>query len=317
MGVVAALALSGLVLAACGESGDGGAPASTETTAVPTADAEGATTLGAEPTGEATESPREQGDTARPGAEARDGEAGPGLFGGVRGAAGFGGAAMVDAVINAVAEATGMSIEAVQALEESGTTFADVLAAEGADREAVVDQVVEEIQASLPAGRAPGAGGPEAGGRGGAPGGGGRGDGALGGAEFDIETVLRDTVNALIDGEELAPPEGFGQAGGMVQVIVDIVGEQTGREPEEVQELRAEGRSYSSMLFGAGLDLDTVVDEIVVALEAQFAEAERPEGAPESPTGDELREAVEAIMTATDEAGFGFTVPAAPTSDAE
>ena len=65
-------------------------------------------TLGAEPTSEATGSPRGQDDTARPGAEGRDGEAGPGLFGGGRGTAGFGSAAMVDAVIDAVAEATGL-----------------------------------------------------------------------------------------------------------------------------------------------------------------------------------------------------------------
>ncbi len=288
-------------MAACGDGADGGTATSTDATAAPTTGTEAAEPLASAPTGEATESPGGQDDAVRSGAADRGGAAAPGIFGGGPGGSGFGAAAMVDAVIAAVAEATGVSPEAVQSLQQSGTTLADILDADGADREGLVNQVVEEIQASLPAAgdRGTGARG-QVGGQGGA---------AQRGGDFDLEAVLRDSVNALIDGDDFGTPGGFRELGGMVQAVEEIVAEHTDREPDEVREIRSEGRSFASILFGAGIDLESVVDEIVEALEEQFADAERPDDAPEPPSGEELRAAVDAFMSATDDGVFTFGRP--------
>ena len=200
-------------------------------------------------------------------------------------------------MVAAVAEATGQPAEAVQALRESGLTFAEILEAEGADREAVVDQVVEQIQSGFPGGRGGQAGGARAGGDG-AGGGGGAGFGAAG---FDPRAALGQAVNALIDGEEPGPAGGAAPARGLAQVVVDIVAERTGRDAAEVRELRAGGQSFASLLFMAGQDLDAAIDAIVETLQTNAAAAARPEGAPTPPSGEGLRAAIEAIMFATDD----------------
>ena len=169
--------------------------------------------------------------------------------------------------------------------------------AEGADREAVVDQVVEQIQSSFPGGRGGQLGGARPGGDGAGAGGG----GGFGGAGFDPRAALSQAVNSLIDGEDPAPAGGAAPARGLAQVVVEIVAERTGRDAAEVRELRAGGQSFASLLFMAGQDLDAPIDAIVEALQTNAAAAARPEGAPTPPSGEGLRAAIEAIMFATDD----------------
>ena len=294
VGLAAAAAMGGLIMAACGDS-QGSPDTAARATAALTASVQQAAPPQDTPGADApTATPEVQPETiqeapaagapgARPG--------GAGLFAGR-----FGGAGLVDAVVAAVAEATGQPAEAVQALRESGLTFAEILEADGADREAVVDQVVEQIQSGLPGGRGGQAGGARAGDA--AGGGGGAGFGAAG---FDPRAALGQAVNALIDGEEPGPAGGAAPARGLAQVVVDIVAERTGRDAAEVRELRAGGQSFASLLFIAGQDLDAAIDAIVETLQTNAAAAARPEGAPTPPTGEGLRAAIEAIMYATDD----------------
>ena len=277
VGLAAAAAMGGLIMAACGDS-EGSPDTAARTTAAVTASVQQAAPPQDTPGADApTATPEVQPETiqeapaagapgARPG--------GAGLFAGR-----FGGAGLVDAVVAAVAEATGQPAEAVQALRESGLTFAEILEADGADREAVVDQVVEQIQSSFPGGRGGQAGGARPGGDGAGGGGGGAG---FGGAGFDPRAALSQAVNALIDGEEPGPAGGAAPARGLAQVVVDIVAERTGRDAVEVRELRAGGQSFASLLFMAGQDLDAAIDAIVEALQTNAAAAARPQGAPHS-----------------------------------
>ena len=301
VGLAAAAAMGGLIMAACGDS-EGSPDTAARATAALTASVQQAAppqdTSGADAP---TATPEVQPETiqeapaaAAPGAR----PGGAGLFAGR-----FGGAGLVDAVAAAVAEITGQPVEAVQALRESGLTFAEILEAEGADREAVVDQVVEQIQSSFPGGRGGQAGGARPGGDGaGGDGAGGGGGGAgFGGAGLDPRAALSQAVNALIDGEEPAPSDGAAPARGLAQVVVDIVAERTGRDAVEVRELRAGGQSFASLLFMAGQDLDAAIDAIVEALQTNAAAAARPQGAPTPPSGEGLRAAIEAIMFATDD----------------
>ncbi|MCY3784320.1 MAG: hypothetical protein OXG79_11105 [Chloroflexi bacterium] len=212
----------------------------------------------------------------------------------------------------AVAEAAEKSVDEVQALQESGMTLAEIIEAEGVDRESIVDDAVDQILAGFqggPAGRAAGArpGGAGAGG-GGFGGGGFAGGGAAGG--FDPRAPLRNAVDALIDGEAPVAPSGARQFVGMGQAIINVVAERTGRDAAEVREARAGGQSFASLLFVAGQDVDAAIDEIVETIESNAAAAERPEGAPALPTGEALREAIEAIMYATDDSEADLTPPA-------
>lgn len=222
----------------------------------------------------------------------------------------------------AVAEAAEKSVEEVQALQESGMTLAEIIESEGVDREAIVDQAVDRILSGFAGGRGGQAGGADAGGggfggggfaggRAGNAGAGGGGFGGGAGGGFDPRAALRNAVNALIDGEAPVPPPGGRQFVGMGQVIVNVVAERTGRDPAEVREARAGGQSFASLLFVAGQDVDAAIDEIVETIESNAAAIERPEGAPELPTGEALREAIEAIMYATDDGEAEFTPPAA------
>ena len=287
--------MGGLIMAACGDS-QGSPDTAARATAALTASVQqaapqqntpGAKAPSAAPEAQPTSTP-EAPAAAAPGAR----PGGAGLFGGR-----FGGAGLVDAVVAAVAEATGQPAEAVQALRESGLTFAEIMEAEGADREAVVDQVVEQIQSSFPGGRGGQLGGARPGGDGAGAGGG----GGFGGAGFDPRAALSQAVNSLIDGEDPAPAGGAAPARGLAQVVVEIVAERTGRDAAEVRELRAGGQSFASLLFMAGQDLDAPIDAIVEALQTNAAAAARPEGAPTPPSGEGLRAAIEAIMFATDD----------------
>ena len=302
-GMAVTAALSGLMVAACGDSSeppaaaDRTAPAASATvepTAAPR-DAAAAASPTASPAVQiagAVERPAAGG-----GRGARPGGAGP--FGGR-----FGGAGLADAVTAAVAEAAEKSVDEVQALQESGMTLAEIIEAEGVDRESVVDEAVDQILAGFqggPAGQAGGArrGGAGAGG-GGFGGGGFAGGGAAGG--FDPSTALRNAVNALIDGEAPVAPSAARPVVGMGQAIINVVAERTGRDPTDVREARAGGQSFASLLFVAGQDVDAAIDAIVETIESNAAAAaERPEGAPAPPTGEALREAIETIMYATDD----------------
>ena len=305
VGVAAAAAMGSLIMAACGDS-EGSPDTAARATAVtasvqqaaPQQNTPGAKAPSAAPEAQPTSTP-EAPAAAAPGAR----PGGAGLFGGR-----FGGAGLVDAVVAAVAEATGQPAEAVQALRESGLTFAEILEAEGADREAVVDQVVEQIQSSFPGGRGGQAGGARPGGDGAGGGGGGAG---FGGAAFDPRAALSQAVNALIDGEEPGPAGGAAPARGLAQVVVGIVAERTGRNAAEVRELRTGGQSLASLLFMAGQDLDAAIDAIVETLQTNAAAAARPEGAPTPTSGEGLRAAIEAIMFATDDSGSELEAPAA------
>ena len=82
-------------------------------------------------------------------------------------------------------------------------------------------------------------------------------------------------------------------------MIIDVVAERTGRDRAEVREARAGGQSFASLLFVAGQDVDAAIDAIVEAIESNAAAATRAEGAPALPTGEALRDAIEAIMYAT------------------
>ena len=288
--------MGGLILAACGDS-QGSPDTAARTTAAVTASVQQAAPQQNTPGAKAPSAAPEAQPTSTPEAPAA---AAPG--------ARPGGAGLVDAVVAAVAEATGQPAEAVQALRESGLTFAEILEAEGADREAVVDQVVEQIQSSFPGGRGGQAGGARPGGDGAGGGGGGAG---FGGAGFDPRAALSQAVNALIDGEEPGPAGGAAPARGLAQVVVDIVAERTGRDAVEVRELRAGGQSFASLLFMAGQDLDAAIDAIVEALQTNAAAAARPQGAPTPPSGEGLRAAIEAIMFATDNSGSELEAPAA------
>ena len=294
VGLAAAAAMGGLIMAACGDS-QGSPDTAARATAAATASVQQTAppqdTPGADaPTATPEVQPAATPETAAAGAPgARPG--GAGFIGGR-----FGGAGLVDAVAAAVAEITGQPVEAVQALRESGLTFAEILEAEGADREAVVDQVVEQIQSGLPGGRGGQAGGARAGDA--AGGGGGAGFGAAG---FDPRAALGQAVNALIDGEEPGPAGGAAPARGLAQVVVGIVAERTGRNAAEVRELRTGGQSLASLLFMAGQDLDAAIDAIVETLQTNAAAAARPEGAPTPTSGEGLRAAIEAIMFATDD----------------
>ena len=305
VGVAAAAAMGGLFMAACGDS-EGSPETTARATAAVAASLQQAAppqaTPGADvPTATPDVQPVATQDAPAAGAPgARPG--GAGLFAGR-----FGGAGLVDAVVASVAEITGQPVEAVQALRESGLTFAKILEAEGADREAVVDQVVDQILTQFPGGRGGQAGGARPGGDG-ASGGGGAGFGAAG---FDPRAALGQAVNALIDGEEPGPADGAAPARGLAQVVVDIVAERTGRDGAEVRQLRAGGQSFASLLFMAGQDLDAAIDVIVETIKSNAAAAERPEGAPVPPTGEDLRAATEAIMYATDDSEAAPTSPAA------
>ena len=294
VGVAAAAAMGGLIMAACGDSEgspDTAARATTAATAsvqqaAPPQDTPGADASATAPQTQpetTQEAPAAGAPGARPG--------GAGLFAGR-----FGGAGLVDAVVAAMADATEQPVEAVQALQESGLTFAEILEAEGADREAVVDHAVDQILSSFPGGR----GGQAGGARPGGDGSGGAGGGGFGGG-FDPRATIINAVNALIDGEELGPADGAAQGRGLAQVVVDIVAERTGRDAVAVRELRTGGQSFASLLFMAGQDLDAAIDAIVSELQTNAAAAARPEGAPTPPTGEGLRDAVEAIMFATDD----------------
>ena len=287
--------MGGLIMAACGDS-QGSPDTAARATAALTASVQqaapqqntpGAKAPSAAPEAQPTSTP-EAPAAAAPGAR----PGGAGLFGGR-----FGGAGLVDAVVAAVAEATGQPAEAVQALRESGLTFAEILEAEGADREAVVDHAVDQILSSFPGGRGGQLGGARPGGDGAGAGGG----GGFGGAGFDPRAALSQAVNSLIDGEDPAPAGGAAPARGLAQVVVEIVAERTGRDAAEVRELRAGGQSFASLLFMAGQDLDAPIDAIVEALQTNAAAAARPEGAPTPPSGEGLRAAIEAIMFATDD----------------
>ena len=299
VGVAAAAAMGGLFMAACGDSegspDTAAATASVQQTAAPQA-TPGADAPTATPEVQPEtiqEAPAAGAPGARPG--------GAGLFAGR-----FGGAGLVDAVAAAVAEITGQPVEAVQALRESGLTFAEILEAEGADREAVVERAVDQILSRFPGGRAGQAGGARPGGAGAGGSGGG-----FSGAGLDPQAALSQAVNALIDGEEPGPAGGAAPARGLAQVVVDIVAERTGRDAAEVRELRAGGQSFASLLFMAGQDLDAAIDAIVEALQTNAAAAARPQGAPTPPSGEGLRAAIEAIMFATDDSGSELEAPAA------
>lgn len=242
---------------------------------------------------------------------------GPGLPGGR-----FGGAGLADAVVAAVAETAGKSVVEIQALQESGMTVAEIIEAEGIDREAVVDQAVDQILSGFAGGRGGQAGGADAGGggfggggfaggRAGNAGAGGGGFGGGAGGGFDPRAALRTAVNTMIDGEPPVAPSGARPFVGMGQVIINVVAERTGRDLAEVRDARAGGQSFASLLFVAGQDVDTAIDAIVETIESNAAAAERPEGAPELPSGEDVREAIEAIMYATDASEAELTPPAA------
>ena len=302
VGVVAGAAMGGLIMAACGDS-EGSPDTAVRATAPVTASVQQAAppqdTPGADaPTATPEVQPAATPETAAAGAPgARPG--GAGFIGGR-----FGGAGLVDAVAAAVAEITGQPVEAVQALRESGLTFAEILEAEGADREAVVERAVDQILSRFPGGRAGQAGGARPGGDGAGGSGGG-----FSGAGLDPQAALSQAVNALIDGEEPAPSGGAARPG-LAQVVVNIVAERTGRDGAEVRELRAGGQSFASLLFMAGQDLDAAIDAIMSELQSNAAAA-RPEGAPTPPSGEALRDAIEAIMYATDDSGSELEAPAA------
>ncbi len=306
-----AAAVVGLIVAACGDAAEAPAasarPAPVERSGAEQTPAARGTVRGAPPTA----SPQVQATTpeaptitpeatavvapgARPG--------GAGFLGGR-----FGGAGLADAVVAAIAEAAETSEDEVRALQESGQTLDEIIEAEGLDREAVVDQAVDQILAGI---AGPGDGQAGAGGAGGgAPGGGARGGGfggggfagGGGGGGFDPGAALRNAVNALIDGEAPVAPSGARQFVGMGQAVVNVVAERTGRDPAEVRESRAGGQSFASLLFVAGQDVDAAIDAIVEAIESNATAATRPEGAPAPPTGEDLRAAIEAIMYATDD----------------
>ena len=295
--------MGGLIMAACGDSDGSPDTAARATAAVaasvqqtaPPQDTPGADAPTATPEVQpaATQEPEAAGAPgARPG--------GAGLFAGR-----FGGAGLIDAVIAAVAEAAEKPLEEVQALQESGMALAEIIKAEGVEREAVVDQVVDQILANFP-----GAQGGQTGGA--RPGGAGAGGGGFrAGSGFDPGAAMRNAVNALIDGEAPVAPSGTRQFVGMGQVIINVVAERTGRDPTEVREARTAGQSFASLLFVAGQDVDAAIDTIVETIESNAAAAERPEGAPAPPTGEALRAAIEAIMYATDDSEAEITPPTA------
>lgn len=304
--IAVAAALAGLIVAACGDSpeppaaADRGRPASTagvEQASAPleTARAATPTAVPAVAATSAAQAPARGTPGARPG--------GAGFPGGR-----FGGAGLADAVIAAVAEAAEKSVEEIQALQESGMTLAEIIEAEGVDREAVVGQAVDQILAGFEGGPAGQAGGARRGGAGAAGGGFGGGGG---GGGFDPRVALRNAVNALIDGEAPVAPPGARQVVGMGQAIINVVAERTGRDLAEVREARAGGQSFASLLFVAGQDVDAAIDAIVETIESNAAAAERPEGAPELPAGEDLRAAIEAIMYATDDSDAELTPPTA------
>ena len=294
VGVAAAAAMGGLIMAACGDS-EGSPDTAGRATATATASVQQAAptqdTPGADASAAATDvqpvATQEAPAAGAPGAR----PVGAGLFAGR-----FGGAGLVDAVVAAVAEATWHPAEAVQALRESGLTFAEILEAEGADREAVVERAVDQILSRIPGGRAGQAGGARPGGDGAGGSGGG-----FSGAGLDPQAALSQAVNSLIDSEDPAPAGGAAPARGLAQVVVDIVAERTGRDAAELRELRAGGQSFASLLFIAGQDLDAAIDAIVETLQTNAAAAARPQGAPTPPTSEDLRAAIEAIMFATDD----------------
>ena len=292
-----AAGLTGLLVTACGDSPE--PPAAAER-ATPSATASAAPTAAPQRTTRAVspsatteaqpvatlEAPAVGAPGARPG--------GAGFLGGR-----FGGTGLADAVVAAVAEAADKSVEEIHALQESGTTLAEIIEAEGVDREAVVDEAVDQILSGFQGGPAGQAGAARAGGA--------RAD--SGG--FDPRAALRSAVNALIDGEAPVAPDGARQFVGMGQTIISVVAERTGRDSAEVREARAGGQSFASLLFVAGQDVDAAINAIVETIESNSTAAERPEGAPELPTGEALREAIEAIMYATDDSEAELTPPAA------
>lgn len=310
--MAATAAMVSLIVAACGDAAEAptaaAQPASVERSGAEQTAAPRGTVRAASPTA----APQVQAATT-PEAPTTTPEATAAVAPGARpGGAGFlgdrfGGAGLADAVVAAVAEAAETSEDEVRALQESGQTLDEIIEAEGLDREAVVDQAVDQILAGI---AGPGDGQAGAGGAGGgAPGGGARGGGfggggfagGGGGGGFDPGAALRNAVNALIDGEAPVAPSGAAQFVGMGQAVVNVVAERTGREPAEVRESRAGGQSFASLLFVAGQDVDAAIDAIVEAIEANATAAERPEGAPAPPTGEDLRAAIEAIMYATED----------------
>ncbi len=308
--VTAVAAVVGLIAAACGDAGESIRPAARATTATTVAAQQTVSPPSTPATTAATATPEVQpvttGEAPATGQDAPAAGA-PGARPGGAGFLGgrFGGAGLADAVTAAVAEAAGKPAEEIQTLQESGVTLAEIIEAEGIDRAAVVDEAVDRILANFPGGRGGQAGGT------GAAGAGAGGGGAAGGG-FDPGAALRNAVDALIDGESPAPPEGARQFGGMAQAITTVVAERTGRDPAEVREARAGGQSFASLLFVAGQDVDAAIDAIVETIQTNAGAAERPEGAPALPVGEALREAVEAIMYATDDSEADLTPPAAP-----
>ncbi len=310
--VAAAAAAVVLVVAACGDAADAPTAAAQPASIVRTGAEQTAAPRGTVRAAPPTAAPQVQAATT-PEAPTTTPEATAAVATGARpGGAGFlggrfGGTGLGDAVIGAIAEVAGTSEEEVQALQESGQSLAEIIEAEDVDREAVVDQAVDQILASFPGrgGGQTGAGGtgargPSGGGEGGGFGGGGFAGGG-GGGGFDPGVALRNAVNALIDGEAPVAPSGTRQFVGMGQVIINVVAERTGRDPAEVREARAGGQSFASLLFVAGQDVDAAIDAIVEAIGSNAAGASRPEGAPVLPTGKALREAIDAIMYATDD----------------
>ena len=301
--------LAALIVTACGDSSEStgtaardtpAATAGVEQTATPR-DVAAAASPTAGPAVQAASTP-EAASAGGPGARA----GGAGFFGGR-----FGGVGLIEAVVAAVAEAAEKSVEELQALQESGMTLAEIIEAEGVDREAIVDQAVDQIVSGFQGGPGGQTGGGGFGGRGAGGAGAGGGGFAGGGGGFDPSTALRNAVNALIDGEAPVAPSGARPFVGMGQAIIIVVAERTGRDPAAVREARAGGQSFASLLFVAGQDVDSAIDAIVEAIEANAAAAERPDGAPAAPIGEALRDAIEAIMYATDDSDVELTPPAA------
>lgn len=305
--IAVAAALTGLMVAACGDSSEATGTAARATPAATTSSEQTASPRDAAAAASPTASPAVQSTGA---VEQPAAGGGPGARPGGAGFPGgrFGGAGLADAIVAAVAEAAEKSVEEIQALQESGNALSQIIEAEGIDREAVVDQAVDQVLAGFQGGPAGQAGGARPGvARGG---GGGFGGGDAGGG-FDPSVALRNAVNALIDGEAPVAPAGARPFVGMGQVIVNVVAERTGRDPAAIREARAGGQSFASLLFVAGQDVDAAIEEIVETIESNAATAARPDGSPAPPTGEDLREAIEAIMYATDDSESELTPPAA------
>jgi hypothetical protein len=152
-------------------------------------------------------------------------------------------------LIQATADATGLQPQQITRQLRDGSTLAEVITANGADVNTVVNDAVaaatEQINAAVAAGR-------------------------LGQEQVDrLLAALPDLYNAAVNGELRQALVEWG----VTRSLIALAAEQTGLQPREIaQELRS-GQSLADVLTSHDVDVNTFIDAAVAQLEERLDSA--------------------------------------------